>query len=170
MSKTAHLCVYRFEAGTVFEGSLLAAIERMESGRNGELLDALLLTREAASGAFEAVDLVTGRADATLASLLDFRLDPGRRRALTERTLAEHPGGVPKQSIEAIAATLRRGEAISTVLHSGPAAPVLDEAVERCGGRRIADEPAHARTLADIVQRLCALVTSSEWVPPSDRG
>jgi hypothetical protein len=32
--------------------------------------------------------------------LLDFRLDPGRRRAMTESTLAEHSGGVSRPLIE----------------------------------------------------------------------
>jgi hypothetical protein len=40
---------------------------------------------DAASGALDAVDLAAGGGDATFASLLDFRLDPERRRAITER-------------------------------------------------------------------------------------
>ena len=102
MSKLAHLRIYRFDPGAVFEGGLLAALERMQLGEDWKLLDVLFVTRDATSGEFEAVDLGTGGADATLASLLDFRLDPGRRRALTERTLAEHRGGVPRPLIEAI--------------------------------------------------------------------
>ena len=162
MSKLAHLRVYRFDPGAVFEGGLLAALERMQLGEDWKLLDVLFVTRDAASGELEAVDFVTGGADATLASLLDFRLDPGRRRALTERTLAEHAGGVPRPLIEAIAATLEPGAAIFAVLHTGASATVLEDAVARCGGRPIADEPAdHASTLADVGQRLSAAMSSS---------
>lgn len=162
MSKLGHLRVYRFDPGAVFEGGLLAALERMQLGQDWKLLDALFVTRDATSGELEAVDLGTGGADATLASLLDFRLDPGRRRAVTERTLAEHPGGVPRPLIEAIAATLEPGAAIFAVLHAGGAATVLEDAVARCGGRRIADEPADdAATLAEVGQRLSTAVSAS---------
>lgn len=163
MSKLAqHFRVYRFDPGAVFEGGLLAALERMQLGQDWKLLDVLFLIRDATSGEFEAVDRATGGGDATLASLLDFRLDPGRRRAVTERTLAEHPGGVPRPLIEAIAATLEPGAAIFAVLHAGGAATVLEDAVARCGGRRIADEPAdNAATLAEVGQRLSTAVSAS---------
>lgn len=36
-------------------------------------------------------DPATGGGDATFAALLDFRLEPRRRRSITQRTLAEHP-------------------------------------------------------------------------------
>jgi hypothetical protein len=162
VSKSAHLRVYRFDPGAVFEGGLLAALERMQLGEDWRLLDVLFVTRDATSGELEAVDLGTGGADATLASLLDFRLDPGRRRALTERTLGEHPGGVPRPLIEAIGATLEPGAAIFAVLHAGTSGAVLEDAVARSGGRRIADEPAdHASSLAGVGQRLRAAMSSA---------
>ena len=105
-------------------------------------------------GTLEAIDLGAQGSDATLASLLDFRLDPGRRRALTERTLSEHPGGVPRPLIEALAATLKEGAAILAVLHSGAAAEVLEDAVARCGGRPIADEPVDAGALVQLAPQL----------------
>jgi hypothetical protein len=154
MSELAQLRVYRFDSGAVFEGGLIAAIERLELGKRRALLDALFVRRDPASGALEAVDLGIGGADATLASLLDFRLDSGRRRALTERTLTEHRGGVPRPLIEAIAATLERGGAIFAVLQIGPNATVLEDAVARCGGQRVADEPVEARALAQVGSEL----------------
>ena len=162
MSKLAHLRVYRFDPGAVFEGGLLAALERMELGQDWKLLDGLFVIRDATSGEFEAVDLGTSGAHASLASLLDFRLDPGRRRVLTERTLAEHAGGVPRPLIEAIAATLEPGAAIFAVLHAGALATVLEDSVARSGGRRIADEPAdNASTMAEVGQRLSTAMSSS---------
>ena len=120
--------------------------------------DVLFVRRDAASGALEAVDLGVRGADAALVSLLDFRLDPARRRALTERTLSEHPGGVQRPLIEALAATLEEGAAILAVIHSGAGAEVLEDAVARCGGRTIAGEPVDARELAQLAAQLRAAV------------
>jgi hypothetical protein len=159
MTELAQLRVYRFEPGAVFEGQLVGAIERMQLGDGTELLDALFVRREAASSGFEAVDLAVGGRGGTFASLLDFRLEPRRRRAITERTLAEHPGGVPRRDIELIGAALEAGGAVLAVLSSGTAT-ALDEAVARCGGRPIADEPVDARALAQVGPRLRAVVGS----------
>ncbi len=41
MNKPAHLRLYRFDPGTVFEGGLVGAVERMQLGRDTKLLDAL---------------------------------------------------------------------------------------------------------------------------------
>jgi len=158
VSESAHLRVYRFEAGAVFEGGLVAAIERLELDSERALLDALFVRRDAASGELEAVDLGTGHAEGTFASLLDFRLDPGRRRALTERTLSERRGGVPPELIGALAATLDAGAAIFALLQTGPSAEVLEDAVARCGGERVADEPVEARALAQVEPKLRAAV------------
>ena len=159
MSELTYLRVYRFDSSAEFEGGLVAAIERLELGRDGKLLDALFVRRDAASGALEAVDLSVGGADATFASLLDFRLDPDRRRALTERTFTERRGGVPRPLIESIAGTLEAGAAIFAVLQTGPTATVIEDAVApRCGGQQIADEPFDARSLAQADRPLRAAV------------
>jgi hypothetical protein len=160
VSELAYLGIYRFEPDAVFEGEVLGAIERIQLGGDGELLDALFVRRDPASGALEAVDLATGGAGATFASLLDFRLDPVRRRALTERTLAGHPGGVPRPLIEAIGAALEAGASIFVLLYMGDSGTVLERAVARCGGRRIADEPVNARALAQVERQLRTAVAS----------
>jgi hypothetical protein len=90
--------------------------------------------------------------------MLDFRLDPGRRGAITERTLAEHRGGVPRPMIETIGGTLEAGAAIFAVLHTGRAPTVLDDAVERAHGRLIADDPVDAQALAQAGPQLLAAV------------
>lgn len=160
MSEQAHLRVYRFDPGAVFEGGLVGAIERINLGRDTKLLDALFVTQDPVSGGLAAVDLASGGAGGTFASMLDFRLDPGRREAITERTLAEHGGGVPRTLIEAIAATLEAGAAIFAVLHTGGTPAVLDDAVERSHGRLIADDSIGAQTLADAGPELLAAVGS----------
>ncbi len=158
MSESAHLRVYRFEPGAVFQGDLLGALERMQLDPERELHDALFARRDAESEELEAVDLGAAGAGASFASLLDFRLDAGRRRSLTERTLTEHSRGVPPALIEAVAATLEAGAALLAVLQLGPEGSDLEEAVARCGGRRIADEPAEGRALGDVGAQLCSAV------------
>jgi hypothetical protein len=160
MSESAHLRVYRLDPGTVFEGGLVGAVERVQLGRDAKLLDALFVFHDPASGALAAVDLATGGAGGTFASMLDFRLDAGRRHAITERTLAEHRGGVPRALIEAIAATLQAGAAIIAVLHAGGAPSVLDEAVARAHGRLLANDPVDAQALAHAGPQLLAAVGS----------
>ena len=161
MRALAHLRVYRFEPGAVFEGALVGAVERMKLGGEAKLLDALFVAHDASSGALAAVDLASGGADGTFASMLDFRLDTGRRRAITERTLAEHHGGIPRSLIEEIAATLEAGAAIFAVLHKGSAPTALEDAVARCHGRLIADHPVDAGALAQIGPQLPAAVVAA---------
>ena len=92
--------------------------------------------------------------------LLDFRLDPGRRDAITERTLAEHKGGVPREVIEAVGDALQSGGAVFAILYAGPPAAVLDEAVQRSGGELAADESVDFATLAEAGPQLTSAVTS----------
>jgi len=154
MSEPAHLRVYRFDPGALFEGGLVGAIERLSLGRDTKLLDALFVMQDPASGGLAAVDLGSGSAGGTFASLLDFRLDAGRRAAITERTLAEHRGGVPRPLIEAVAATLEAGAAILAVLHTGSPPTVLDDSVARAHGRLLAADPVDAQTLGDVGAQL----------------
>ena len=157
---SAHLRVYRFDSDAVFEGGLVGAIERMQLAGGVKLLDALFVSHDEASGEFAAVDLASGRAGGTFASMLDFRLDADRRQAITERTLAEHRDGVPRELIEEVAATLDTGAAIFVVLHTGDDATTLEDAVERCRGRSIAAEPVDATTLAQVSHRVRAAAAS----------
>ena len=62
MTEPAHLRVYRFDPGALFEGGLVGAVERMELGRETKLLDALFVTHDQASNELAAVDLASGRA------------------------------------------------------------------------------------------------------------
>jgi hypothetical protein len=101
----------------VFEGGLLGAIERMQLGQDGTLLDAFFLRRDPSSGALDAVD--------------------------------------------AMGATLEAGAAIFAILCTGGIPTVLEEAVRRCGGRVLADEPIDARSLAQAGPRLRAAVGSA---------
>jgi hypothetical protein len=162
MSEPGRLCVYRFDPGAAFEGGLIAAMERMQLVGDTKLLDALFVGRDPETGALQAVDLGSAGADTSFASLLDFRLDAARRHAITERTLADHAGGVPTALIEAIATPLGPGTAVLAVLFTGPTATVLEEAVARSRGRVVVDEPSEARALADAGPRLQAVAGSPD--------
>jgi hypothetical protein len=158
---SAQLRIYRFEPGAVFEGGLVGAVERMQLEGGVSLLDALFVWHDESSGGFAAVDLASGRAGGTFASMLDFRLDAARRQAITERTLAEHRDGVPRDLIEEIAATLEAGAAIFAVLHTGGAPTALEDAVERCRGRSIAEEPVDATVLAHVAPQVSAAAAAA---------
>ena len=166
MTESAHLRVYRFGPGAIFEGGLVGAVERMELEGDTKLLDALFVTHDQASDGLAAVDLASGSEGGTFASMLDFRLDAGRRRTITEHTLAEHRGGVPGPLIEAVAATLEAGAAILAVLHTGGAPSVLDDAVARSQGRLISEDPVDAQALAHAGPQLLAAVGSPTPDPP----
>jgi hypothetical protein len=144
----ARLRVYRFGRGASFEGEIVGALERIDLGGGTDVLDALFVTRDESSRAVDAVTLGVAAGDDRYVSLVDFRLDAGRRRALTERTLADHP------EAGAIGAALEPGAAILAVLVGGDAPTVLDDAVARAGGRLVADEPVDADRLEQVGSRL----------------
>jgi hypothetical protein len=152
----ARLLIHRFAPGTRLEGGVLGALERMDLPGKPRLLDALFVARDAESADLEAVDLATGRASGSVVAMLDFRLDPGRRRAVTQRTLAGHPGGVPSAVVQAIGAALEPGGAILAVLVAGGQPTDLADAVHRAGGRLLVDERVDAVTLAALGPRLLA--------------
>ena len=154
MSATAHLRVYRFPAGTTFDGGLIGAVERARLVGAGSVLDALFVGREP-DGSVVAVDLATGLRDGTFLALLDFRLDASRRRAITRRTLAGRPGGVDPALVETAAASLEAGEALLAVLAPEAAHP-LAEAAGRAGGRLVEDREIAGSALADVSSLLPA--------------
>lgn len=152
MSELAHLHAYRFGPDAVFEGGLVGAIERLGLDKDFKLLDGLFVRRDADGAGLEAIDL--GVAGSTFASLLDFRLDPARRRSLTEQTLTEHRRGVPRDLIDDLAATLTPGAAILALLHLGSTAAILDDEVARCGGQTMIAAQVDAGELADLGAQL----------------
>jgi hypothetical protein len=68
MSAPARLCVYRFDPRTVFEGGLVAAVERMQLLGDTKLLDGLFVARDQASGALQVVDMGSAGAEHSFAS------------------------------------------------------------------------------------------------------
>ena len=145
------LLAYRFGADSRFEGQLVGALERIESGGAMRVLDALFVAREPETGELAAVSLGGGSATMT-SRLLSFRLDPGERRAATRRALAGQAG----EAVQALGATLEPGGAFAAVLVEHAWAAALADAVARLGGSEVAAEFVQASRLAEMSEQLLA--------------
>ena len=77
--------VYGFGPDADFEGQLVGALERIESGGALRILDVLFVQSDTETGELDAVGLRGGRAGGIVAQLLGFRMDPAERRRATER-------------------------------------------------------------------------------------
>ena len=132
------LLVFGFDANAPFEGQLVGALERMESGGALRILDVLFVAADEATGELIAIDLQGGTGGLT-AKLLDFRLDPAGRRRKGTSELARDLG-----------AALQPGTALAAVLVEHIWSRVLDDAVSRVGGRSLASDFVDASTLSEL--------------------
>jgi exoribonuclease R len=132
------LLVFGFDANAAFEGQLVGALERMESGGALRILDVLFVAADEATGELIAIDL-QGSTGGLTAKLLDFRLDPAGRRRKGTSELARDLG-----------AALQPGTALAAVLVEHIWSRVLDDAVSRVGGRSLAIEFVDASTLSEL--------------------
>jgi hypothetical protein len=150
---TAHtqLLVYRFDADARFEGRLVGALERIESGGTLRIIEALFVARDAESGELAAVDLRSRGAGSMVGPLIGFRLDPHERQRTTKRALAA--GG---ESLRALGDALAPGTAIAAVLVEHHWARTLEDAVAASGGTRHSSEFVDAAALAELGPQLIA--------------
>jgi hypothetical protein len=149
------LLVFAFGAAQPrFEGHLLGALERAESGGAVSVCEVLFAGRDA-----EGTLWVLHRAGGALGlvgAVTDFRLEAAARRAQTAKALASARDGAV---LEQLAEGLGPGQAMAAVLVEHRWAATLDEAVARTGGRRLADELVHPDTEdADLAGRALAVV------------
>lgn len=156
------LLAYRFGAESRFEGQLVGALERIESGGAMRVLDALFVAREPDSGELSAFSLAargggggpgSGGAVGAMSEVLDFRLNPGGRAGSTRRAL-EGPVG---EGVQLIGERLGEGEAFAVVLVEHVWAAALEDAVARTGGTEVAAEFVDADGLGEIGVRLTEL-------------
>lgn len=142
---TAHstqLLAFGFEADAAFEGQLVGALERLESGGALRILDVLFVSSDAETGELLAIDL-QGSTGGLTAKLLDFRLDPAaRRREGTSELLRD------------LGAALQPGTALAAVLVEHVWSRALDEAVSRVGGKPLARDFVDASTLSELRDQL----------------
>jgi hypothetical protein len=144
---TAQLFVYAFGADANFEGQLVGALQRLESGGGLRILDTLFLHRDAETGELSAIGARGDGAGRIVAPLLGFRLDQAERRRATERLLRDGTGGIPGAAVEQLGSTIEPGSAIAAVLVEHVWAEALEDAVSRTGGTALAGEFVDATAL-----------------------
>jgi hypothetical protein len=141
---------FRFGPEASFEGQLVGALERVESGGAVKVLDAFFLRRESETGELTAVSLRGGSAGGMVAQLLGFRLDEGERASATRRALE----GAGADAVQQLATTLAPGEAIAAVLVEHAWAETLADAVARLGGTETAAAFVEQDDIAELIQAL----------------
>jgi hypothetical protein len=145
------LLLYRFGPDADFEGRLVGALERLESGGALRILDVLFVRRDAESGDIDAVDLHGDGAGGVVAPLLNFRLDEAERRRATERALL-----ADAEVVRELGAALEPGGALAAVLVDHVWSSALDDAVARTGGTLLANDFVDAGALGELGAELVA--------------
>ena len=145
------LLLYGFGPQADFEGRLVGALERLESGGALRILDVLFVRRDAESGDIDAIDLHGDGAGGVVAPLLNFRLDEGERRRATERTLR-----ADADVVRELGAALEPGGALAAVLVDHVWSDVLDEAASRSGGTLLAGDFVAATAISELGPDLLA--------------
>ena len=145
------LLVYGFDANARFEGQLLGAVERIESGGTLRILEALFISRDAETGELAAVDLRGRGAGSLVAPLLGFRMEGRERERATKKAFAA--GG---DTLRALGAALAPGATLVAMLVEHTWTRALEDAVNRTGGKAISSGFVDATALADLTPELVA--------------
>jgi hypothetical protein len=151
----SQLLLYRFGPDAEFEGQLVGALERIESGGALRVRDALFVRRDAETGELSAVAVRGGGAGGLVAPLVEFRLDANQRRRATERALSGDAG----TALRDLGSHLATGEAMAVVLVEHLWSRALEDAMARTGGRRTASKFVAATRLSELSVPLSALGT-----------
>ncbi len=151
------LLAFGFDADAAFEGQLVGALERLESGGSLRILDVLFVAADETTGDLIAVDLQGGSGGLT-AKLLDFRLDPAARRRAAARALDDDAGDGMAAVLRELGASLQPGAAVAAVLVEHVWSRALDDAVSRVGGTTLASEFVDASKLSEVADDLVHLV------------
>jgi hypothetical protein len=144
------LLTYRFGSDSRFEGQLVGALERIESGGAMRVLDALFVARAPETGDVTAVALSTDGSGGIIGQLLAFRLDERERQAATSRALE----GANGEAVHALADRLVPGNAVAAVIVQHVWADALEDAVARIGGTGVANEFVDTDHVSDLADRL----------------
>jgi len=154
------LLAYAFPPGFSFEGQLVGALQRIESGGALRILEALFVGREESSGELVAVSLAGRGAGGMIGKLIGFRLEESARKRQTEETLAGPAGATVRE----LAASLEPGAAVAGLLVEHAWAGVLGDAVRRLGGAEVANEIVGASAAEAPWARLAGMLAAS--APP----
>lgn len=149
----AHLLVYKFAPGAEFQGQLVGAIERIESGGTLRVLDVLFVQRDADTGELAAI-AARGRGQGSLvAPLLGFRMDAGERRRASEKALRSEGGDGP---LRRLGDDLAPGAAVAAVLIENVWLHAIHDAVSRTGGEPVVSRLVDAGALAELTPEVLA--------------
>ena len=146
------LLAYRFGSESRFEGQLVGALERIETGGTMRVVDGLFVSREPESDELTAIVLSDGPSSRMISRLLDFRLDDRKRKAATQQAL----DGATGDAVQSLAALLTPGTAIAAVLVEHRWVDALTDAVARVGGTETVSEFVDAGTMNELAQRVVA--------------
>ncbi len=143
------LLVFGFDANAAFEGQLVGALERLESGGAVRILDVLFVAADEAAGDPVAIHL-QGGTGGLIAKLLDFRLDPAARRKAAERALGEDASDGMAEMLRDLGRALEPGTALAAVLIEHLWARAMEDAVSRVSGRPLASEFVEVASLSEL--------------------
>ncbi len=149
-SSSKQLLAFRFGSDSRFEGQLVGALERVESGGAIRVLDALFIAREPETGELTAFSMGGKRSGALTSQMLDFRLDQGARAAATKRALEGEDG----EAVKSLADGLQPGEAVAAVIVEHVWSGALADAVSRVGGTGVVSEIVQATRVTEVADRL----------------
>src|SRR4051812_19149562 len=113
---SAQLLTLHFGPEAAFEGQLLGALQRLESGGTLRILDLLFMQNDRETGELVAANLRGEGTGRIVTPLVSFRLDPSERRRISEETLAGRAGGVSGDTVRAIGEALAPGASVAAVL------------------------------------------------------
>jgi hypothetical protein len=136
-----------------FEGRLVGALERMESGGALRILEALFVRSDPETGELTAVDLRSRGAGSMVLPLVGFRLDPAERGRATERAL--DADGL-SDTLRQLGAELDPGAAVAAVLVEHTWARALEDAVSQSGGTPLSREFVAHASLRELAPQLLA--------------
>jgi hypothetical protein len=154
--QSTQLLVYRFGPDADFEGRLVGAFERIESGGTLRILDAVFVASDPDTGELLAVDLKGDSSAGKVAPLLRFRLEPAERRRATERALRPHGSGLPAEALRELGTALPPGDSMVALLVEHEWARALDDAVSRTGGTVVGEGFVEATALAELAPDVIA--------------
>jgi hypothetical protein len=138
------LLTFAFGPDAAFEGQMLGAVERLESGGTLRILQVIFVRRDVADGTLSAFARRGDTAGGLTAPALEFRLDEDERRRATERALS----GAARDGVRALGDQLAPGAAVAAVFVEHRWLSDLADATERTGGVPVSADFVDADALA----------------------
>jgi hypothetical protein len=160
MKPNIQLLAYRFDPGAAFEGQLVGAFERIESGGTLRVREVLFVGRDPQTGDLVAIAARGRQQGSLVAPLLGFRLDPAERARATERALQRYDRGPDANPLRVLAEALAPGSAVAALLVEHVWAHAVDDAVARTGGTELVNAFVPTSELTELGSELSAAVAA----------